>query len=65
VTDAPLLAFFRGDAGPGELLVTANGGTAATALPLPPGEWRDVIDGAIHAAVVTVPAGAWRYLMRR
>lgn len=35
-----LLAFFRGEAGKGELLVMANNGTEPVSLELPTGDWK-------------------------
>lgn len=60
--DSALLAFLRGEEGPGEVLAAFNNTTGSVALPLPEGRWRDVVEGQVYQGQVGLGALGWRYL---
>jgi len=62
--EGPLLAFLRGEPGPGELLAVFNNSLEAARLPLPTGRWRDVVEGRIYQAQLSLAGLGWRYLQR-
>jgi glycosidase len=59
-----LLAFFRGEPGPGEVLAVFNNGSAAATLELPAGSWTDAVTGGAESGSVSVDGRGWRYLVR-
>jgi glycosidase len=59
-----MLAFYRGEPGPGELLATFNNGSGAAAMTLPGGSWVDAVSGESFTGTVSVPGMGWRYLVR-
>lgn len=61
---APLLAFYRGDPGAGEVLVVLNNTSAPASMPLPDGTWTDTATGETVSGSVTVDGRGWRYLER-
>lgn len=63
-TPAPLLAFHRGEPGPGEVLVVLNNTSATAAMDLPTGTWTDAETGAPATGSIDVPAMGWRFLER-
>lgn len=58
-----LLAFYRGEPGPGEVLAVFNNG-GGTVLELPAGSWTDAVTGGAVTGSVSVDALGWRYLVR-
>jgi glycosidase len=61
---APLLAFYRGEPGPGEVLAVFNNTAGAESLTLPDGSWSDAATGASVSGSAAVAAHGWRYLVR-
>ena len=61
----PVLAFFRGEPGPGEMLLAFNNGPRPARLPLPPGAWQDVRELRTYRGALPLPPLGWRYLRRR
>jgi glycosidase len=59
----PLMAFYRGEPGPGEVLAVFNSGQAG-GLELPAGAWRDQVEGRVYRGSVPMGAISWRYLER-
>ncbi len=59
-----VLAFFRGEAGPAEVLAVFNSSQGAATLTLPPGSWRDAANGKTYQGEVLMGAISWRYLVR-
>ena len=57
-----LLSFFRGEPGPGEILVVLNNAAGAATLALPAGTWVDVDSGESLTGSVSVSGYGWRYL---
>ncbi|AWR85445.1 alpha amylase catalytic region [Meiothermus taiwanensis WR-220] len=62
--EGPLMAFLRGEGGPGEVLAAFNNGLEAAPLPLPPGQWRDAVEGRVYQGQVLLAGLGWRYLER-
>lgn len=62
--EGPVLSWFRGEPGTGEVLAAFNASAAATTIPLPAGTWTDVGSGATVTTEATVPAVGWRLLRR-
>ncbi len=60
----PLLSFYRGEPGPGEVLAVFNNSQSAQAVSLPSGQWTDAATGATAAGTVEVPGLGWMYLRR-
>jgi cyclomaltodextrinase / maltogenic alpha-amylase / neopullulanase len=60
----PLLSFFRGEPGPGEVLVAFNNGSSAASLDLPAGAWLDTVSGEELSGAAAVAPRGWRYLRR-
>lgn len=59
-----LLSFYRGEPGPGEVLVVLNSGTEAATFELPEGSWSDAVaDQAATGSVEVEPRG-WLFLLR-
>jgi len=61
----PLLAFFRGEPGPDEVLVVFNNAEKEAVMPLPPGGWQDVLEVRTFRKEVKMPPLSWRYLRKR
>jgi cyclomaltodextrinase len=59
-----LLAFFRGEPGPGETLTVFNNGGSTASIDLPTGVWVDAVTGESATGSVTVAGMGWRYLVR-
>ena len=59
-----LLAFYRGEPGPGEVLAAFNAGLSAQTMTLPAGTWTDAATGEALSGSVQVGARGWRYLER-
>jgi glycosidase len=59
-----LLAFYRGEPGPGEGIGVFNGGTGASSLDVPDGTWTDLASGTDFSGSAAVPGLGWRYLER-
>ncbi len=62
--EGPLMAFFLGEPGPGELLAAFNNSTESTTLPLPTGRWRDLVEDRTFQGQVGLAGLGWRYLER-
>lgn len=60
-----LLAFWRGEPGPNEVLVVAQNQPALIALALPEGTWRDLWTGESVAERVVLDGIGFRYLQRQ
>jgi len=60
----PLLAFHRGEPGPGELLAAFNHAATPQTLALPEGQWHDTVSGETLTGSVTLTGFGWRYLHR-
>jgi glycosidase len=61
----PVLAFLRGEPGPGEVLAVFNNATSAAVVPLPEGTWTDLVSGEDFADSASVDGLGWRYLRRQ
>lgn len=61
----PLLAFFRGAPGPGEVLAVFNDGKGKAELELPEGAWQDAVTGKVYREKLEVPGLGWLYLRLR
>lgn len=61
----PLLSFYRGEPGPGEVLAVFNNGQSSQTLVLPGGNWTDAASGQLVSGSAEVAALGWRYLERR
>jgi cyclomaltodextrinase / maltogenic alpha-amylase / neopullulanase len=59
-----ILAFFRGEPGPGEVLAVFSNGSTTASVPLPQGAWLDVATGATLTASASVEPLGWRFLRR-
>lgn len=59
-----VLAWFRGEPGPGEVLAAFNAGASSGSVVLPSGTWTDVASGEPFTGTSTIPARGWRYLRR-
>lgn len=59
-----LLAFYRGEPGPGEVLAAFNNTGVDAVLALPGGTWTDRTSGGEFETDVSVPALGWRVLER-
>ena len=59
-----LLAFHRGEPGPGEVLAVFNNAATAESLELPAGGWTDLASGERMTGSVSVESLGWRYLRR-
>ncbi len=59
-----VLAFYRGEPGPGEVLAVFNNGSAPASLELPAGSWTDAVSGGAVTGSVSVDGLGWRYLVR-
>jgi cyclomaltodextrinase / maltogenic alpha-amylase / neopullulanase len=63
--EGQILSFFRGEPGPGEVLVVFNNATLSGTASLAPGIWQDAATGeTVEGSVVVEPLG-WRYLLRK
>jgi glycosidase len=62
--EGPLLAFYRGEPGAGELLAAFNRAEAPQTLALPEGGWRDAISGQALSGELTLAPLGWAYLLR-
>ena len=62
--DGPVLAFFRGEPGRGELLALFNNATKPARYVLPTGTWRDAVEGRFYRGAVDLGPLGWRYLVR-
>lgn len=62
--DGPLLAFFRGEPGVGEVLAAFNNSGAPASLSLPDGIWTDAESGAAVSGSAEVTGYGWRFLER-
>ncbi len=60
----PLVAFYRGEPGPGEVLAVFNNTSGAETLDLPAGSWTDADSGESVSGSVSVAGYGWRYLVR-
>lgn len=65
VAEGSVLAFLRGEPGNGEVLAAFNAGTAAGAVALPAGSWRDVASGEVVTGSAPLAGRGWRYLQRQ
>ncbi|MFD3004242.1 glycoside hydrolase family 13 protein [Thermus tengchongensis] len=63
LAEGSLLSFWRGQ-GEGALLLAFNNGQAPEILPLPPGEWRDLLTGRRFLGQAEVPGVGVLYLKR-
>lgn len=59
-----VLAWWRGEAGVGDVLAVFNAGAGAATLTLPAGTFVDVVSRASVSGHVEVPAVGWRWLRR-
>jgi len=62
--EGALMAFLRGEPGVGEVLAAFNNSSGALSLPLPAGQWRDVVAGQLYQGQVRLAGLGWRYLER-
>ncbi|WP_299428845.1 alpha-amylase family glycosyl hydrolase [uncultured Meiothermus sp.] len=62
--EGPLMAFLRGESGPGEVLAAFNNSPDPAVLRLPEGQWRDLVEGRVYQAQVGLVGLGWRYLQR-
>ena len=62
--EGALVAFLRGEPGVGEVLAAFNNSSGALSLPLPAGQWRDVVAGQLYQGQVRLAGLGWRYLER-
>ena len=60
-----LLAFLRGEPGPGEVLAVFNNAFATRSVDLPDGAWTDLLTGEPLTGSAPLPALGWRYLRRQ
>jgi cyclomaltodextrinase / maltogenic alpha-amylase / neopullulanase len=60
----PLLSFFRGEPGAGEVLVVLNSAQSLQTLALPAGGWTDAVGGETLTGTVAVEGLGWRYVVR-
>ncbi|WP_456412493.1 alpha-amylase family glycosyl hydrolase [Oceanithermus profundus] len=63
--EGPLLGFYRGEPGPGEVLALFNNSTEPQTAPLPPGAWQDVQTRRTYRKQVPLEPLGWRYLRHR
>jgi cyclomaltodextrinase / maltogenic alpha-amylase / neopullulanase len=63
--DRAVVAFFRGEPGPGEVLAIFNAGATGAALELPVGRWTDLASGQAVSGLAQVGPRDWRYLHHR
>ena len=63
--EGPLLGFFRGYPGAGEVLALFNNSVDPQTAQLPPGAWQDVKTHRTYRGKVPLEALGWRYLRRR
>lgn len=59
-----LLSFYRGEPGPGEVLVVLNNGTAQLTVDLPEGSWVDAASRTAASGSISVDGLGWRFLER-
>ena len=62
--EGPVLAWFRGEPGGGEVLAAFNAAPSAGSLTLPQGGWVDLVTGADVSGTLQLEAVSWRYLRR-
>ena len=62
--EGALVAFLRGEPGVGEVLAAFNNSSEEALLPLPAGQWRDVVAGQLYQGQVRLAGLGWRYLER-
>ncbi len=62
--EGALMAFLRGEPGVGEVLAAFNNSSEEALLPLPAGQWRDVVAGQLYQGQVRLAGLGWRYLER-
>jgi cyclomaltodextrinase / maltogenic alpha-amylase / neopullulanase len=60
-----ILAFYRGEPGPGEVLVVLNSSVSIASLNLPAGTWSDAATGESVSGTVELDPHGWRYLARQ
>ena len=61
----PLLSFYRGEPGPGEVLAVFNNAPSTQTLVLPVGSWTDALSGQLVSGSAEIAALGWRFLERR
>jgi cyclomaltodextrinase len=59
-----VLGWYRGEAGPGEVLALFNAASAPATVSLPDGRWTDLVAQATVSGLVPVEAFGWRYLVQ-
>jgi cyclomaltodextrinase / maltogenic alpha-amylase / neopullulanase len=59
-----VLSFFRGEPGPGEVLVVFNSAATSQSVALPAGNWVDARTGETVSGNAAVAPHGWRYLRR-
>jgi cyclomaltodextrinase / maltogenic alpha-amylase / neopullulanase len=60
----PLLSFYRGEPGAGEVLVVLNNAQSPQSFTLPAGGWTDAVSGEAVSGTLFMDAVGWRYLVR-
>jgi cyclomaltodextrinase / maltogenic alpha-amylase / neopullulanase len=61
----PVLSFYRGEPGAGEVLAVFNSAADTRNVALPAGSWSDLVTGETLNGSATLNALGWRYLERR